>query len=147
MARVFEGTSSSAHNNKAARTGSSTQSVSSCKEKVDGQWDQVFASVCSKLPAKEKALILEPQNQRPFTSIQLFDEVQPKAKKYTEHGFQRLISRLDPVLSHINSFTAIINTFVQTHPEVSGLIWGSLYLLITVGMHCTSQDRVSIHNP
>ncbi|KAL8847102.1 MAG: hypothetical protein Q9221_007851 [Calogaya cf. arnoldii] len=98
----------------------------------DDQWDNTFHSICSKLPEKDRLLLL--QNQRPFTSTQLYDEIRPRIKKYTEHGFQKFISAIDPVLSHINSFTGIINSFVQSHPEISGLVWGSLYLLITVGI-------------
>lgn len=55
--------------------------------------------------------------------------MQPNVHICTKHGFQTFISRVDPVLSHINSFIAIEITFVQTHPEVAGLMWRqSLYI-------------------
>lgn len=98
---------------------------------TDDQWDNTFHSICSKLPDKDRFLLL--QNQRPFTSTQLYEEIRPRITKYTQHGFQRFIGAIDPIISHINSFTGIINSFVQSHPEISGLVWGSLYLLITVG--------------
>lgn len=99
----------------------------------DDQWDKTFRGVCSRLPTKDKVWLLKPQNQKPFTSTQLFEDINPRILTYTQHGFQKFISTIDPVLSHINSFAAIINSFVQTQPEISGFIWGSLYLLIKVG--------------
>ena len=108
-------------------------------DELDDQWNKSFHDVCSKLPERDKAWLL--QNQKPFTSTQLFEYIRPRIRKYTQHGFQKFISAIDPIVSHINSFTGIINTFVQTHPEISGLIWGSLYLLITVGIVSTAKAQ------
>lgn len=106
-------------------------------DEEDDQWNKTFHGVCSKLPEKDKAWLL--QSQKPFTSTQLFEDIRPHIQKYSQHGFQQFISAIDPILSHINSFTGIINVFVQTHPEISGLIWGSLYLLITVDIVTTAK--------
>lgn len=103
---------------------------------TDDQWDETFKEVCTRLPEKDKEHFLRPQNQEPFTITQMLEHIRPYLQKYTQHGFQRFVSMLDPVLSHINSFTVVINQFVQTHPEFSGLIWGSLYFLITVCTIC-----------
>ena len=100
----------------------------------DNQWEKTFQDVCSKLPAKDKEWLLKSQNQKCFTSTQIFEDIKPWVQKYTQHGFQKFIVAIEPVLSHINSFTGIINTFIQSHPEISGLIWGVLHLLITVSV-------------
>ena len=106
----------------------------------DVQWEETFHEVCSRIPAKDKEQFLNPQNQKPFTSTQLFEDIRPHVRSYTQHRFQKFISTIDPVLSHINSFAAIISSFVQTNPGVSGLIWGSLYLVITVRKLITFRD-------
>lgn len=116
-----------------SQTVTESQGVKSEVCERDDQWDETFRDVCSRLPEKEKIWLQKSQNQKPFTSTQLFDNINPHIITYTDHGFQKFISTIDPVVSHINSFAAIINSFVQTQPEVSGFIWGSLYLLITVG--------------
>ena len=99
---------------------------------MDNDWVATFQQLQSSLPAEDKALLLDANHQKPFTSANLLESINERLEKYKRHPFQRFIGRIEPVLSHIHSFTGIINTFVQTHPEISGLFWGSLRILITV---------------
>jgi hypothetical protein len=41
-------------------------------------------------------------------------------------------SRLHSVLSSMGSFCNIVDTYVSTHPEIAGLVWGSIKLTMLV---------------
>ena len=99
---------------------------------VDDDWNETFQHVRSNLPAQDRSVLLSADYQKPFTSVEILKYMNASLDKYTQHGFQCFIGKIEPILSHIHSFAGIINVFVQTHPEIAGLIWGSLRLLITV---------------
>ena len=109
---------------------------------MDNDWVATFQQLQSSLPAEDKALLLDASHQKPFTSASILESINERLEQYKRHPFQRFIGKIEPVLSHIHSFTGIINTFVQTHPEISGLFWGSLPILITVDSNiCIMESR------
>ena len=45
-----------------------------------------------------------------------------------------IASNLSSVLQSVSEFSAIVDTFVSSHPEIAGLVWGSVRLTMLV--HC-----------
>ena len=51
---------------------------------------------------------------------------------YTQHGFTSRIPQVTAILTGIQPFTAAITTIVQIHPEVAGLVWGCVLVILQV---------------
>jgi hypothetical protein len=45
-----------------------------------------------------------------------------------------IASRLHSVLQSVREFSAIVDTFVSSHPEIAGLVWGSIKLTMLVSL-------------
>jgi len=42
------------------------------------------------------------------------------------------LKRLEPILSHINDFAAVIAVYSGANPKATGLVWGSLKVILQV---------------
>jgi ATP phosphoribosyltransferase len=49
-----------------------------------------------------------------------------------------IASRLHSVLQSVREFSAIVDTFVSSHPEIAALVWGSVKLTMEVNMRVMS---------
>ncbi|KAL2172249.1 hypothetical protein VTG60DRAFT_6627 [Thermothelomyces hinnuleus] len=49
-----------------------------------------------------------------------------------------IATRLHPVLQSVRDFSAVIDTFVSSNPEIAALIWGSVKLTIQIAINFTS---------
>jgi hypothetical protein len=58
-----------------------------------------------------------------------FQSSSPKTVKFSQ--------KLSPCLGSINRFSSVIDTFIQSNPTISGLVWGSLKFLLQVRSHRT----------
>lgn len=45
----------------------------------------------------------------------------------------RILHRVSPIMSHIQSFGRIVDIMVQSNPTISALVWGGVRLFIEVG--------------
>lgn len=52
--------------------------------------------------------------------------------KYQGLSLPSLLSKVDPLISQIQSFSTIIGTFISSHPEIAALIWGSVAFILEV---------------
>ncbi|KAF4210709.1 hypothetical protein CNMCM8980_000629 [Aspergillus fumigatiaffinis] len=59
-----------------------------------------------------------------------FQSSSPKTVKFSQ--------KLSPCLESINRFSSVIDTFIQSNPTISGLVWGSLKFLLQGAMQFTS---------
>lgn len=50
-------------------------------------------------------------------------------------------TRLSSFLQIIEQYTPIIDTFIQSNPDITALIWGSIKLTFTVWNHCMIYKR------
>jgi hypothetical protein len=50
-------------------------------------------------------------------------------------------TRLSSFLQIIEQYTPIIDTFIQSNPDITALIWGSIKLTFTVWNHYTMYER------
>jgi hypothetical protein len=71
---------------------------------------------------------------------QLLERVRVVQKKYDSRKLVSTLKRLEPFLVHFNSFSGIINTFAQAHPEPTCFIWGSISIVLEV-RHDKSPNR------
>lgn len=53
-------------------------------------------------------------------------------RRYANGRTAHYLNRINPFLGQIRSFSRIINTIVQSHPEVAALVWGSLAFVLEV---------------
>jgi hypothetical protein len=113
--------------------------LAKCKEtsfvshSMGSSWTIALQSCLEQLTPAEQKVVLSEKHSRPFTSRYIIDTLNPAITHYEQRWFQKLMKKIDPFLTHIQSFSHAINIYVQSNPEISGLIWGSLYLFITVG--------------
>jgi hypothetical protein len=61
-----------------------------------------------------------------------------------------IATRLHSVLQSVREFSAIIDTFVSSHPEIAALVWGSVRLTMEVrtrvmdGLQCSPLTRTRL---
>jgi hypothetical protein len=106
---------------------SSTNDLSTLKE-------QLLREHATDLSFANSEFILKEAHSQPLTTESLLASTLRFVKKYDQKKLQMVFNRIDPVLSHIKSFSSIIDIYVQTNPAISGLIWGSLHLAIAVSL-------------
>ena len=58
--------------------------------------------------------------------------VSDERKVYDKKMIPTIMRKCNPVLEHVQSFCAVIDTFIQSNPVISGLIWGSLKFILDV---------------
>ncbi|KAH7252747.1 hypothetical protein BKA59DRAFT_526252 [Fusarium tricinctum] len=59
--------------------------------------------------------------------------------QYQHKPWVRLLARMDPFVSRLRSFAAVLSIFAQAKPEVLSLVWGSIALVL----ECYVEDYVS----
>lgn len=106
-------------------------------DEVDGSnrddlWDQAFHKALQRIPTKDSEWLANKQHQKPFTSTEIVEAIRPFQEKYSEHPAQKFLARIDPIVSHIRSFTGAINTFTNSDPTGFGYVWGSIHLVLIV---------------
>lgn len=52
--------------------------------------------------------------------------------QYQHKPWARLLARMDPFVSRLRSFAAVLSVFAQAKPEVLSLVWGSIALVLEV---------------
>ena len=53
----------------------------------------------------------------------------------------RLLGRVEPILSHVNNFAAVIALYSGTDPTATGLVWGSLHYLLDLSRSAKDAFR------
>jgi hypothetical protein len=64
------------------------------------------------------------------TIDQVYDATDKLQKDQLERGHLRHLSKVQPFLEGLRSYGAVIEVFLQVKPEILGLIWGPIKLLI-----------------
>lgn len=95
-------------------------------------WDTTYQAAIMKYPPEYQSWLQYDDFGMPFTSTQIFKQIEPLQQKYQALPFQRFITWLGPTLSHINSFAKVIGMFAQINPAIGCLIWGSIHLVVLV---------------
>jgi hypothetical protein len=98
-------------------------------------WAQDLGHFDGKLSAADVALLDQHVHSKPLTTDVLLASTLCCIETYRRKWFQETLRKLNPLFSHVKSYSSIVDVFVQTNPTIPGLIWGSLHLAITVGLH------------
>jgi hypothetical protein len=92
---------------------------------LSGIWDEAKAFHAASLTSREKKHVTE------VTSLERLIEKASKLKtRYRKHRLVVLLGKINPFLAQLRSFSRIINTLVQSHPEIAALVWGSVSLIL-----------------
>jgi hypothetical protein len=111
-------------------------------------WVQDLHNFVGQLPAAEVAFLNRHIHSKPLTTDVLLASTLRSVETYERKWFHQTLRKLDPLLSHIKSFSSIVDIFVQTNPRIPCLIWGSLHLAITVWplkLRLTKRNSLDLH--
>jgi hypothetical protein len=93
----------------------------------DSTWDEALVALRT---------VLKPNEFRELLNISSLEQLLRSMACVRQQRGQRLLGRMLaktlPWLEHLKTFSDIIDTFVQTNPQISGLIWGSLKFVLQV---------------
>ena len=95
-------------------------------------WVQDLHNFAGQLPTTEVEFITRHMHSKPLTTDVVLASTLHSVETYERKWFHQTLRKLDPLLSHIKSFSSSVDIFVQTNPRIACLIWGSLHLAITV---------------
>ena|SRR2546421_7007179 len=99
-------------------------------------WNEARAFHNDSLTEHERKHVTE------VTSLEELVERASKLKaKYRKHRIVALLRKIHPFLAQLRSFSRIINTLVQSHPEVAALVWGSVSLILEVSPSTSEFHR------
>jgi hypothetical protein len=88
-------------------------------------WNEARAFHNSRLTARERKHVTE------VTSLEeLIEKARKLNVKYRQHRLALLLGRINPFLAQLRSFSRVINTLIQSHPEIAALVWGSVSLIL-----------------
>lgn len=77
----------------------------------------------------------------PLSSNDVVRLLGPLRSAYDNTVFETCRRSLGPIVSRLKAFTSIVDVFVQSNPDVSALIWGSIKTLLTVRYWCSLLKR------
>jgi hypothetical protein len=88
-------------------------------------WNEARAFHNARLTARERRHVTE------VTSLEeLIGKASKMNMKYRKHRLVLFLERINPFLAQLRSFSQIINSLVQSHPEIAALVWGSVSLIL-----------------
>jgi hypothetical protein len=93
-------------------------------------WREAWNSYDATLSVKERSQI-----EKIASLDELTAHVQRSRKEYygsKRPNLSRILARAEPFIAHLRSFSNVIATFTQAHPEIASLVWGSLALVLEV---------------
>lgn len=97
-------------------------------------WGRALQRRVQQLSSQDLEILTSIDNFKAQTSASVLSSIKPLITKYGKSWMQRVSDKLVPFLSHIGSFSSIISVYVQADPTFTGLLWGSIFLLISVSM-------------
>ena len=88
-------------------------------------WNEARAFHNARLTARERKHVTE------VTSLEeLIGKASKMNVKYRKHWLALFLERVNPFLTQLRSFSQVINTLIQSHPEIAALVWGSVSLIL-----------------
>jgi hypothetical protein len=92
---------------------------------LSGIWDEARAFHVASLTGVERKHITEVTNLE-----ELMGKASELKTQYRKRRLVVLLGKINPFLAQLRSFSRIINTLVQSHPEIAALVWGSVSLIL-----------------
>lgn len=91
------------------------------------KWLQAFARCQSQLSPKEATKVL-----RVTTYQDMVVEVDSLRDGYKKSLVTRALRSIQPFVQNLKSFSQIIDSAIQAHPNIAALVWGGLSLVLEV---------------
>ena len=96
-----------------------------------------LASILDEAKAFRSARLTE-RGRTHVTEVTSLEDLIEKASKlklkYRKHKLVVLLGRISPFLAQLQSFSHIISTVVQSHPEIAALVWGFVSLTLEASL-------------
>ena len=64
------------------------------------------------------------------TIDQVYDATDKLQKEQAKNGHLRHLSKIEPYLERLRDYSSVIEVFLQVKPDILGLIWGPIKLLL-----------------
>ena len=90
-------------------------------------WTATFQRCKSQLSPKELRNIVQIRSHDQF-----IESIEELKRQYQSSKTIRALNAIEPVIQNLISFTGVIDTAIQSNPEIASLCWGGLKLLIEV---------------
>lgn len=90
-------------------------------------WTATFQRCKSQLSPKDLQNIVQIRSQD-----QLIESITELKRQYQSSKTIRALNIIEPVIQNLRSFTGVIDTAIQSNPEIASLCWGGLKLVIEV---------------
>lgn len=98
----------------------------------DDLWERAVQTFLDRMKPEDTLWLNSVANRRAFTSTEIVAYFEPLLREYAAHPVQRFLARVDPIVSHIQSFSGAIDSFANAGPLGAGIIWGSIRLVFIV---------------
>jgi hypothetical protein len=96
---------------------------------AQASWDSIVQRHQESLPAKQKRHVFRKLNFTAFNT-----EITTNFPENPETNFTRCLQGLTPVFEHLKGFMLTIDRIVPLSMEISGLLWGSLLIILIVSV-------------
>lgn len=95
-------------------------------------WQGMLNEHLAKLKPKDLSYMLKAGLAPGLNEDQLNRLVSTLEDSYGKKYSSRALQKVHPIVSHIQSFGRVVDTMVQSNPEIAALIWGGVRLLMEV---------------
>lgn len=109
--------------------GHGTGTVRSGQQDITTIWTAAFERCKSQLTPKELERVVQVR-----THGELIDSIKALKKQYQLKKTASALTLIDPFLQNLLSFTGVIDTAIQSNPEIASLCWGGIKLVLEVNM-------------
>ena len=92
---------------------------------LSGIWNEARAFHVASLAEHDRKHVTHVANPEELT-----ERANGLKAQYRKHGLVVLLEKVHPLLVQLRSFSPIINTLVQSHPEIAALVWGMIALVV-----------------
>jgi hypothetical protein len=90
-------------------------------------WQTVFQRCKNQLSTQDLAAI-----RRVRTYEDLNNAVVGFREKYRKKTISRALEGLEPLMGNLRSFNGVVDTLVQSNPQIAALVWGSIKFALEV---------------
>ncbi len=100
-------------------------------------WHDAMTLYIKQLPDEDQQSIVSTKDDSALTAQSIETLITPLIAKHKDGAVMKLLMKLGPTLQHIRSFATVVDVAVQSHPNVTCLIWGGVRLILEV---CSKSD-------
>jgi hypothetical protein len=99
------------------------------------EWEKALTAQKSRLRKKRYAGLLRSLDYDSFVA-----EINKEDQRYRQRHIARYMESLSPALKHLEAFVRAFTTMASANPEIAGLVWGGLQIVLVVRKHELSSS-------